>query len=222
MPDQSDPISDVLADLFVNFHKRAKSARGQPTAQFGHIKIPSYRLETSISEHWISNDRPLKVVIIFQIDPDIPADCAISLAGIAEWALAQSALPAYIIRLCRFTELDLAQCGEQDPTRNCTVTNTTDIDTQVPDILARVREEPEKSRQPAPRQGGVAVGATVDDIGPLIYGLEDAKTLSMLIPPDVAMSRYDNLNGIVSVNESAAKGMEETFSELARLLTRQG
>lgn len=50
MPDQSDPISDALADLFVNFHKQAKSARSQPAAQFGHIKIPSYRLETSISE----------------------------------------------------------------------------------------------------------------------------------------------------------------------------
>ncbi|RBA18424.1 hypothetical protein FPRO05_10719 [Fusarium proliferatum] len=193
MPDQSDPISDVLADLFVNFHNRAKSARGQPTAQFGHIKIPSYRPETSISE---------------QDDFDV-------LERLLEASQSQ----------CRFTELDLAQCGEQDPTRNCTVTNTTDIDTQVPDILARVREEPETSRsrgQPAPRQGGVAVGATIDDIGPLIDGLEDAKTLLMLIPPDVAMSRHDNLNGIVSVNESAAKGMEETFSELARLLTRQG
>lgn len=300
MADQSDPISDALADFFVNFHKRAKSARGQPTAQFGHITIPPYRLETSIPERirqlfpeeehilfavpdmelevglglspndtsvklmtygklwkdiqsnvdmernehaptiwrestnptdWINNDRlPLKVVIIFHLDPNIPADCALSLAGIVEWALAQSTLPGYVIRLvtlsaegdcdllerlleasefqCRLTELDLAQYGEQDPMRNCTVINATDIDTQVSDILARVREEPDKSRlilcfdiafykalndiqDPEVShlidKGVVAVGATMDDIRPLIDRVQGLKTLLMLFSPDAAI-----------------------------------
>ncbi|KAG9498456.1 hypothetical protein J7337_009261 [Fusarium musae] len=238
MSDHVDPISDALADFFVNFDKRSNAERGQPTAQFGHLKIPPYRLETSIpelirqmfseeepllfvvpdmehevglglqfpddasikvttygnllkdihsnfdlgnNEHaptnwrvgnksvgWSSDRLPLKIVIIFQIDPNIPADCAISLAGIVQWSLAQSSLPRYVIRLvtlsaeedcdllerlldesklqCRFTDLDLAQYGEHEPTLNCTVINAKDVDTQVSDILTRVRAHPDKSR----------------------------------------------------------------------------
>ncbi|KAF5572308.1 hypothetical protein FPANT_13200 [Fusarium pseudoanthophilum] len=45
MSAHSDPIGDAIADFFVNFHHRRDSPPGQPTAQFGHIKTPPYRLE---------------------------------------------------------------------------------------------------------------------------------------------------------------------------------
>lgn len=294
MTDHIDPIGDALANFFVNFHQRKDAAPGQPTAQFGHIKIPPYRLETSIpkrildmfpeekyimfvvpdieleveqgylsntidimtyhrlferirsnfnrdadeSDHtiwlkykdpetWYRGGRlPQNIVIVFQIDPNIPADCAISLAGIVEWSLAQSTLPGHNIRLVtlsaeedcdllkrlldtsglqyHFADLDLAQLGELDPMRNCTVINSKYIDTQVSNILARVRAEPGKSRlilcfdiafyraleaKQGPEddqfidKGRFAIGS--GDSSRLVYRLEGPNTRLMLISPDV-------------------------------------
>ncbi|CZR40758.1 uncharacterized protein FPRO_10346 [Fusarium proliferatum ET1] len=299
MTDQIDPIGDALANFFIDFHHRKDSVPGQPTAQFGHIKIPPYRLETSIRkqildmfpeekyimfvvpdiepeveqgylsnghttikimayhrlfEHIRSNFNrdanesdhtiwlkykdperryrggwlPQKIVIIFQIDPNIPADCAISLAGIVEWSLAQSTLPDHNIRLVtlsaeedcdllkrlldtsglqyHFADLDLAQHGELDPLRNCTIINSKYMDTQVSNILARVRGEPEKSRlilcfdiafyraleaKQSPEddqfidKGRFAIGS--GDYSRLVYRLEGPNTRLMLIAPDVAI-----------------------------------
>ncbi|CVL13190.1 uncharacterized protein FPRN_09967 [Fusarium proliferatum] len=299
MTDHIDPIGDALANFFANFHQRKYAAPGQPTAQFGHIKIPPYRLQNSIQkqirdifpeeeyimfvvpdielevepgyvsnghttitimtyrelferirnsfnqvinlydhtnwlrytdpDEWYRDGRlPLKIVIIFQIDPNIPADCAISLAGIVDWSLAQSALPDYNIRLVtlsaeencdllkrlldtsglqyHFANLDLAQHGELDPLRNCTIINSKYMDTQVSNILARVRGEPEKSRlilcfdiafyraleaKQGPEddqfidKGRFAIGS--GDYSRLVYRLEGPNTRLMLIAPDVAI-----------------------------------
>ncbi|SCN96709.1 uncharacterized protein FFE2_08574 [Fusarium fujikuroi] len=298
MTDHIDPIGDALANFFVTFHQRKDSAPGQPTAQFGHIKIPPYPLEASIPGHilrifhkerrvllvlpdmedtvglmhctlgptvevmtysqlltclqmdfnpeaneynptiwrecrdpetWFLEGRlPPKTVIVFQIDPNIPADLAIALAGIVEWSLAQSTLPDYNVRLVtlsaedgcdllkrlldtsglqyHFADLDLAQHGELDPLRNCTVMNSKYMDTQVSNILTRVRREPEKSRlilcfddafykaleaKQGPEddqfidKGRFAIGSR--DSSQLKYRLEGPKTRLMLILPDVAI-----------------------------------
>ncbi|KAG5821597.1 hypothetical protein H9Q74_000019 [Fusarium xylarioides] len=301
MSDHIDAISGALADFFDNFHDRRDSPPGQPTAQFGHIKTPPYRLKPGIrrriqeifsaekhilfvvpdielevscgylcisrttieiltyhrlferirsnfnrhanqSDHtmwlkcpdpekwYIDNRLPPNIVIIFHIDPNIPADCAISLAGIVEWSLAQSTLPGYIIRLVtlsagedcdllkklldtsglqyHFTDLDLAQYGELDPMRNCTVVNSKYMDTQVSNLLTRVKTQPERSRlilcfdtafyralnaKEGPEDdqcismGKLSIGSTVSDIGPLNYIPMGPKTRLMLISPDLAI-----------------------------------
>ncbi|KAF5543377.1 hypothetical protein FNAPI_9699 [Fusarium napiforme] len=239
MSDHIDPIGNALAGFFVNFHDRSDSPPGQPTAQFGHIETPPYRLKPSIRkriqdvfsaekhilfvvpdiqreasvgyssngyttveimtyrrpfgrlrsnsnlnanqsdptmwlncpdpERWYMDDRlPPKIVIIFHIDPNVPAVCSLSLAGIVEWSPAQSTLPGYIIRVVtlsaeedcdllkklfdtsglqyHFTDLDLAQNGELDPMGSCTVVNSKHMEAQVSNILSRVRVEPDKSR----------------------------------------------------------------------------
>ncbi|KAG5797234.1 hypothetical protein H9Q69_003703 [Fusarium xylarioides] len=260
MSDHIDPISDALADFFGNFHDRRDSPPGQPTAQFGHIKTPPYRLKPDIElevssgylcisrttieiltyhglferirsnfnrhanqsdhamwlkcpdpEKWYMDNRlPPKIVIIFHINPNIPADCAISLAGIVEWLLAQSALPGYVIRLVtisagedcnllkklldtsglqyHFTDLDLAQYGELDPMRNCTVVNRSSW-TPKCQIFShealKAKEDPEDGQFIS--MGKLSIGSTLSDIGPLNYIPMGPKTRLMLISPDLAI-----------------------------------
>ncbi|KAF5575875.1 hypothetical protein FPCIR_12926 [Fusarium pseudocircinatum] len=304
MSDHVDPISDALADFFVNFHDRRDSPPGQPTAQFGHIETPPYRLKPGIRkriqdvftaekhilfvvpdselevssgylsnghtdveimtyhrlfelirsnfnqhayqsypkmwlegpdpETWCRDNRlPPNIVIIFHIDPNIPADCAISLAGIVEWSLAQSTLPGYIIRLVTMTmstekhcdllkklldtsglqyhftdHLDLARYGELDPMRNCTVVHSKYMDTQVSNLLTRVRREPQKSRlilcfdiafyralnakldledDQFVSKGKLSMGSSLSDISLLMYRRKGRKTVLMMISPDLAI-----------------------------------
>ncbi|KAF5534716.1 hypothetical protein FPHYL_13377 [Fusarium phyllophilum] len=321
MSDHIDAISGALADFFDDFHDRRDSPPGQPTAQFGHIKTPPYRLKPGIrrriqevfsaekhilfvvpdielevscgylcisrttieiltyhrlferirsnfnrhanqSDHtmwlkcpdpekwYIDNRLPPNIVIIFHIDPNVPADCAKSLAGIVEWSLAQSALPGYIIRLVtlsagedcdllkklldtsglqyHFKDLDLAQYGELDPMRNCTVVNSKYMDTQVSNLLTRVRTQPERSRlilcfdiafyrvlnaKEGPEddlfisRGKLSIDSSFGDITLLKYRRESTKTLLMLISPDVAIlpitSKYfDEIHIVVGYSKT--------------------
>ncbi|KAM0467850.1 hypothetical protein ACHAP7_011472 [Fusarium lateritium] len=112
---------------------------------------------------------PGKLVIVLLLDPTVPADCALSLACLVEWALAASNdQPSHIRVLTMSAEddgdflstlvasskqpsipvstVDLASHGLPDPFENCLIADGKDDENIAAEILNDIRNAPEIKR----------------------------------------------------------------------------
>ncbi|KAF5543373.1 hypothetical protein FNAPI_9695 [Fusarium napiforme] len=111
---------------------------------------------------------PPEAIFILQLDPQVSADCALSLVGLVQWAFDMSADEFTNIRVltlsaekdCNFlsevvsftapgydvAHLDLAAFGQHDPFQNCDAYHSNDTTRVVEQILRCLREGPTSRR----------------------------------------------------------------------------
>ncbi|KIL95585.1 hypothetical protein FAVG1_00322 [Fusarium avenaceum] len=112
---------------------------------------------------------PLTVVVVLQLDPTVPADCALSLACLVEWALAASDFMPSHIRVLTMsagenvdflsplvasssqpsipvTTVDLDVHGHSDSFYSCLVSDGKDDEGIAAEILEEIRHSPEAKR----------------------------------------------------------------------------